>query len=680
MRWITAKQLEDWARTLASRTELSQIVSDLIRASAPDIASVRFPSGDKGQVRGFDGNLLSNAVALNVPEGRSFWEFGTNEDYKAKAEKDFQKRTEAVSEADQRDAAFVMVSPWTWDSSQPDNKLEDFIASCKSKSHWKDVKYIDGSALETWLEHRPAVSAFHARNTLKYVPPDGVRSTDEFWQDFAGHFGPPITEEVLLCERSQAAEQLIRDLMAPFNALSRVADSPDEVLAFAIAAIRKAPAETRLFLEARTLVVDTVVAGRQLVSDGNLVLLLRDDAAKSPMQFSTMGTTLVPLGRQQRGVGVAILDRPTAHAMSVAIRSMGIEETRALTLARGCGRSLTALARLIPGGSHEKPAWLAGGANLLPAILAGDVASVNLGTETGQQFADRVVDGLPGLKTNPRLWTSLRDELSLLAEAAPNPLLSALEHMLEGTGEAIIPIFKERPGLLYATSEHTGVLWALETIAWDPSYFQRAVMVLARLAAIDPGGRLSNRPDRSLVEIFLLWHPHTNASWSTRLAALDEIIRNSAQVAWKLLVALLPTMHGVSTPTAKPRLREGGAADPPQITYAELWAHQAAVEQRAIVLAGQNLDRWLELVPRVASFAEKERENALTALETTLANLNADDRKALWTKLRDEVDRHKQFKDAPWALPENELVPFQLLEEKYAPRDPVTAIVPLFSA
>jgi hypothetical protein len=798
MRWITAKQLEDWARTLASRTELSKVVSDLIRASAPDVASIRFPSGDKGQVRGFDGHLLSNAAALNVPEGRSFWEFGTNEEYKAKAAEDFEKRTQQVSAADQRDTVFVMVSPWTWDHSKSDNKLEDFIASCRSDSHWKDVKYIDGSALESWLEHRQAVSAFHARNTLKVYPADGIRSTDEFWDAFAGHFGPPITEEVLLCERNQAAEQVIRDLMVPLNALSCVADSPDEVLAFAIAAIRKAPPQTRLFLEARTLVVDTVVAGRQLVSDGNLVLLLRGDPSKSPKQFSTIGTTLVPLGRQQRGVGVPILDRPTAHAMSVAMRSMGIEENRALTLARGCGRSLTALARLIPGGSYEKPAWVAGGAGLLPAILAGawdtsndrdrqiieiigggvfypqiesrvraflsqadppfdlegavwkvrapmdafvhigplighhdaellskamrivfaevdpepdphaiinlarstgfsdwlreglamtlallavwgDVALVNLGNETGQHFADRVINSLPGLKNNSRLWTSLRNELSLFAEAAPDPLLSALEHMLEGTGEAIGSIFKERAGLLYPTSEHTGVLWALETIAWDPSYFQRAVMVLARLAAIDPGGRLSNRPSRSLVEIFLPWHPHTKASWSGRLAALDEIIRTLPEVGWNLLVALLPTTHGVSTPTAKPRLREAGAADPVPITYAELWANYAAVEQRAIVLAGQYLARWLELIRRIASFASKEREYALTNLDATLASLNANDRKTLWTKLRDEVDRHERFKDAPWALPESELVPFRSLEDKYAPTDPVTAILPLFA-
>jgi hypothetical protein len=371
MRWVTAKQLETWATTLVSRSDLPKIVSDLIRASAPDIASIRFPSGDKGQVRGFDGHLVSDVAALNVPRGRSYWEFGTDPDYKAKAKDDFEKRTNQVPVAEQHDTTFVLVSPWTWDSSDRKNKLEDFVAARKASSSWKDVCYIDGSALEIWLEHQPAVSAWHARNTIKVYPVEGIRSTAEFWEHFAGQFGPPITEEVLLCERGDAAEQLIQNLLRPSNGVSLVADSPDEVLAFAIAAIRKAPAEIRLFLEARTLIIDSVTAGRQLLPDRGLILLLRDDAAKSPKQFSSLGTTLVPLGRQQRGSGIAVLLRPTAYAMGVAMRSMGLEENRALNYARGCGRSLTALARLIPGGSLELPAWLQNGQELLPAILAG---------------------------------------------------------------------------------------------------------------------------------------------------------------------------------------------------------------------------------------------------------------------------------------------------------------------
>jgi hypothetical protein len=572
------------------------------------------------------------------------------------------------------------------------------------------------------------------------------------------------------------------------------------VLAFAVAAIRRAPADIRLFLETKTLVVDSMAAGRQLLPGAGLVLFLRNDAAKSPGQFSSLGTLLIPLGRQQRGAGTPVLVRPTAFAMGVAMRSMGLEENRALTLARGCGRSLAALARLIPSGSYDPPGWLQKGQELLPAILAGawdtsntrdqeivqqiaggatcsqveggvrtflrdadppfdlegtvwkvrapmdafmrvghligpqesellrramltvfgeiepevepdevvdfsrprpttysewlreglattfllfavwgDIAEVNLGGESGQEFANRLLNDLPGLRTNPRLLTSLRNELPLLAEAAPDPLLSALEHLLEGSGETILPIFRERSGFFHPTSQHTGVLWALETLAWDPAYFRRAVMILAHLAAIDPGGTLGNRPDRSLTEIFLLWNPNTNASSAQRLAALDEIAQSFPSVGWKLALSLLPTIHGVSTPTAKPKLREAGATDRPAVTYGELWTNQAAVAERAITLATRDLGRWMELVRRLTSFAPQERARAVMALDRTLATLNEEERKVLWIKLREEISRHERFRSAGWALPEEELAPLRIVAEKYTPADPIVKIASLFN-
>lgn len=377
MRWISATDLESWAKSLNAREDLPKIVSDLIRASAPDIVSIRFPNGDKGQVRGFDGHLVSQVEALNVPLGRSLWEFGTNENYQGKSKGDFAKRTLEVEASLQRETTYVFVTPRTWDSSNKRNKVEDFIAARKAESAWKEVVFIDGAALETWLEEHPAVSAWHARNTLCLVPADGLRSTDEFWAEFAGCFRPPITEEVLLCDRSETAEWLMQELSKASNAAALVADSPDEAIAFAIAAIHKAPPEVRLFFEARTLVVDSSAAGRQLLPRGRLILLLRNDAAKSPMQFSSIGTAFVPLGRQQRGINAPTLMRPTSHALDMAMCSMGLEQNHAITLARGSGRSLAALARLIPGGSYEPPSWERNGSELLPAILAGAWDSSN---------------------------------------------------------------------------------------------------------------------------------------------------------------------------------------------------------------------------------------------------------------------------------------------------------------
>ena len=184
-------------------------------------------------------------------------------------------------------------------------------------------------------------------------------------------------------------------------------------------------------------------------------------------------------------------------------------------------------------------------------------AEVNLGGETGQEFANRVLNDLPGLRTDPRVLTSLKSELPLLAEAAPDPLLGALEHMLEGDGALIRPIFNEHEGFLHPTYKHTGVLWALETMAWDPEYFRRAVLALARLAAIDPGVKIGNTPANSLAEIFVLWHPNTNASSARLLSALHEITQSFPEVGWKLVTTLLPSWHRASSPTAKPKISRG---------------------------------------------------------------------------------------------------------------------------
>jgi hypothetical protein len=370
MKWITADLLERWAQTNGSEITLPEIVGDLIRATASDIHQMRFPSGEKGRVRGFDGHLVSNIAAFNVPDGESLWEFGTERDYKSKATADFEKRSEKTSDDIQANSTYVAVTPWTWDSSKADNKLEDWEDTQSKRFKWKKVIFVDGAKLLHWLDQCPAVAACHAKVTLKSLPQTGVRSIEEFWQEFSGQFRPRITEEVLLCERNGETESLIRALLGGPTAISFSADSPDEVTAFAAAAIRKADPEVRYYLEARTLVIDEVSAGRQVLRGNNLIYLLRGDATKSPGIFSDQGPTLIALGRQQRGGGTT-LNRPSGYAMGRALMTMGIPENEALVMARGCGKSLTALARQYPGGSYEDPKWLSEGGSILPAILAG---------------------------------------------------------------------------------------------------------------------------------------------------------------------------------------------------------------------------------------------------------------------------------------------------------------------
>jgi len=108
VKWITAQQLNSWAETLDVRSRLSELVSDLVRASVHDMSSFRFPTGDSAQIPGYDGRLICSDGSLYVPEGESVWEFGTSADYMGKAKEDYSKRTMNPGEIDPKLNTFVL--------------------------------------------------------------------------------------------------------------------------------------------------------------------------------------------------------------------------------------------------------------------------------------------------------------------------------------------------------------------------------------------------------------------------------------------------------------------------------------------------------------------------------------------------------------------------------------------
>ncbi|HUU33385.1 MAG TPA: hypothetical protein VMW48_04940, partial [Vicinamibacterales bacterium] len=102
MRIITSTIWDQWSDHVTSRTDLPRWTESLIRATA-DIADIRFPSGDAGQLHGFDGRLESSGFLGFVPEGKSVWEFGTSPLRKktgGKAQEDYDKRTADPQDVD----------------------------------------------------------------------------------------------------------------------------------------------------------------------------------------------------------------------------------------------------------------------------------------------------------------------------------------------------------------------------------------------------------------------------------------------------------------------------------------------------------------------------------------------------------------------------------------------------
>jgi hypothetical protein len=368
MKWVTALNLDQWAARIDARTQLSEVVSRLVRATATDTQSFRFPTGDSAQIPGYDGRLTTIGVPPYIPDGESVWEFGTDADYLRKASQDFDERTATPRGIVPADTTFVFVTPRRWSRDKP--SLDSWVQTQKVKGIWKDVQVLDAVALEAWLEQQPAVAAWVARFVLNLITETGVRSTDEFWEEYAARFKPQLTEKVLLCDREEQSKGLLTRLQGGPQDILMLADSPDEVVAFVVATIRDAEIETRKWLEARTLIFDTEEAARQLSHHTNMVYIPRAAAHTVSGLLAIYNPTIVPLGRDRPNGNVTVLNRPTTRALSGAIETMGLKPDDAYQLARASGRSVTILRRLIPNGDAGKPEW-AEVIDLIPALLCG---------------------------------------------------------------------------------------------------------------------------------------------------------------------------------------------------------------------------------------------------------------------------------------------------------------------
>jgi hypothetical protein len=300
---------------------------------------------------------------------------------------------------------------------------------------------------------------------------------------------------------------------------------------------------------------------------------------------------------------------------------------------------------------------------------------------SGQERANRIIHHLLGQANQDwRRWASLAYLLQSLAEAAPDEFLAAAERGLAGEQPVLSKLFVDTDHPLFGSSPHTGLLWAIELLAWHPDYLPRATLLLVQLAAHDPGGKLMNRPDNSLREIFLSWHPQTTASLNQRLGVLDLIRRHERNVAWKLMCRLLPEPHSTASPTAAPKWREWVPEEQPKVTYAELFEAARAIVERLLADVGSDAQQWKDLIERVDDVPQEQRDAIIGRLETIdLDTLPRQARLALREALRVMIARHREVPDANWAMPREVIARLQTAYERFEPNEPIDKYAWLFT-
>jgi hypothetical protein len=467
---------------------------------------------------------------------------------------------------------------------------------------------------------------------------------------------PPLPPALLLAGRDAEAEALRAALAGPPQVVPVRGGSREEAAAFMAAALGVGGIDADLAPDQPVWVGDARTFERLVLDARPMQLVVTIDDVELGDAEARGNHVLLALGRgDYERSGVITLPRPAGTAGREALEGAGVAFDRADQLAvlarrsfrRYCERCQVRRLGLDRAGrpAPKRRCWP-------PCCCSGAGREP---TGTTMSFKRRRVGHAQRSRSS---WP----------RSAPATMRHGRDQPAKGgdfsTG---LDIFEVGQDETFSHPPHTGLLWALERIAWSPEHLTRVTLVLGELAEHDPGGRWSNRPLSTLRATFLAWYPNMDADLTARLAAIDALRTRWPEAAWRLQLALLPKNQELGPRSARPRFRDWGLEWRPAAPD-ELIRTIHELVSRLAQDADQDTKRWTALVAQLYALPPGDRDGLLGGLASLdPAAMDRGDRLALWLALVEEGERHLRFQDADWSLSRDQA------EELLATAEPATS-------
>lgn len=228
---------------------------------------------------------------------------------------------------------------------------------------------------------------------------------------------------------------------------------------------------------------------------------------------------------------------------------------------------------------------------------------------------------------DPLTWRSQQYDLPRYAEAAPEVFLDILEQDLRSADPKVHALMQPVEPSGFSSPGRTGLLWALEVLAWNPKWLPRVVLILGKLAELKITDNWSNRPDNSLASIFRSWMPQTAATLEERIGALELLIDRNPDVGWRICIDQFDPRSTIGDHTVRPRWRKdaigfGQPVDPDRYKMAD------RALQLSIAWPKHNAQTLGDIVERLNGIAPQEHKKVWSIIEEWIATGPDDQSKA----------------------------------------------------
>ncbi|MCI0553783.1 MAG: hypothetical protein L0287_22775, partial [Anaerolineae bacterium] len=179
----------------------------------------------------------------------------------------------------------------------------------------------------------------------------------------------------------------------------------------------------------------------------------------------------------------------------------------------------------------------------------------------------------------------------------------------------------------------------------------------------------------------LPWLPQTLASVEKRKVAVRTILNEWPDIAWNMIIQLLPGQHQTSSGSHKPSWRKTIPDDWEKgVTHQEYWQQASFYAELAVAAAGQDTARLSALIDHFDNLPKPAFDQLLQALASQpISELPEEQRLLIWDHLTKFTNKHRRFSDAKWALPDELITRIEQVAEQLAPTNPFNLYQHLFT-
>ncbi|MCO5296339.1 MAG: hypothetical protein M9921_05725 [Fimbriimonadaceae bacterium] len=287
---------------------------------------------------------------------------------------------------------------------------------------------------------------------------------------------------------------------------------------------------------------------------------------------------------------------------------------------------------------------------------------------SGHEISDRLVDQCVS-GAGEKEWFALAPSLSLLAEASPDHFLAALEGDLNRSDPAVLGLFATETQPLMGGSRHSELLWSLERLCWSKRFLKRASKCLCALHERGFGNGTGNNPLASLRQVYVPWHPCTEADAEERMAVLDSLRQSHPVASWDLLGQLMPRDHDVAHPTSRPEFREWGGERSEQFQTQVKRCYDTVLGWM-VGDAGVNAGRLASLASAFAGYPDEWLNLILERLGDVVEDIREEqERFVIWDGMSRVLRRHRSHPEAEWAMTAEQCDRYEDVMTSFEPLD-----------